>query len=120
MLEWLYTWIFHPNAPAWVQAIGSVVAIGATFAIFAISASKMNNQHRKERSMGCVLIVVSLFGLLGAAPETVWRNIKIANPCVDETSDSSVLLHVTITNLENRADRLLRASTPVATKVVIW
>jgi copper(I)-binding protein len=82
--------------------------------------SKKNNQQRKERSMRYVLIVASLFGLSAAASETVWRNIRIANPWVHETSGKSALLHVTIANTEGRADRLLRASTPIAAKVAIW
>jgi copper(I)-binding protein len=66
------------------------------------------------------LVLVSLFGLLAAAPETVQRNIKIANPWVHETTGSRAVLHVTIANTEPRADRLLRASTPLAAKVAIW
>jgi copper(I)-binding protein len=69
--------------------------------------------------MRYLVIVIGLL-LLAAAPETVIKNIRIANPRVHETSGERALLHVTIANMEGRADRLLRASTPVAAKVAIW
>jgi copper(I)-binding protein len=58
--------------------------------------------------------------LLAAAPETVRNNIKIANPRVQETNGPRAVLHVTIANMKGRADRLVRASTPVAESVAIW
>jgi copper(I)-binding protein len=70
--------------------------------------------------MRYLIILVSLVGLLAAAPETVRNNIKIANPRVQETNGPRAVLHVTIANMEGRADRLVRASTPVAESVAIW
>jgi periplasmic copper chaperone A len=70
--------------------------------------------------MRYTLIVVSLTGLLAATPQLVSRNITITNPWVQETSGSSAVLHVVIANTDRRADRLVRASTPVAAKVAIW
>ena len=66
------------------------------------------------------VIVVCLLALVGAAPETVSRNIKIADPWVHATNGSSAVLHVRIVNTDRRSDRLLRASTPIAAKVAIW
>ena len=73
-----------------------------------------------DSAMRYLIILVSLFGLLAAAPETVRNNIKIANPRVQETNGPRAVLHVTIANIEGRADRLVRASTPVAESVAIW
>lgn len=73
-----------------------------------------------DSAMRYLIILVSLVGLLAAAPETVRNNIKIANPRVQETSGPRAVLHVTIANMEGRADRLVRASTPVAESVAIW
>ena len=70
--------------------------------------------------MRYLLILVSLVGLLAAAPETVRNNIKIANPRVQETNGPRAVLHVTIANIEGRADRLVRASTSVGERVAIW
>jgi copper(I)-binding protein len=73
-----------------------------------------------DGAMRYLIILVSLVGLLAAAPETVRNNIKIANPRVQETNGPRAVLHVTIANIEGRADRLVRASTPVAESVAIW
>ena len=73
-----------------------------------------------DGAMRYLIILVSLVGLLAAAPETVRKNIKIANPRVQETNGPRAVLHVTIANIQGRADRLLRASTPVAESVAIW
>jgi len=73
----------------------------------------------KERSMRYPIILFSLLGLLASTPETVRKNIKIMDPWVHETSASSTLLHVTIANIDRRADRLLRARASVAAKVAI-
>ena len=70
--------------------------------------------------MRCVLILISLLCLLGAAPETASRNIKISEQWVNQTSAPRAELHVLIANTELRADRLLRGSTPVAEKVAIY
>jgi copper(I)-binding protein len=70
-------------------------------------------------AMRYLVIVMGLL-LLAAAPETVIKNIRIANPRVQETNGPRALLHVTIANIEGKADRLVRASTPVAAKVSIW
>jgi copper(I)-binding protein len=53
-------------------------------------------------------------------PETQWKNIKIVNPWVHETDGTRAVLHVTIANMDARADRLVRASTPIAARVAIW
>ena len=74
----------------------------------------------RESAVRCLLMLVGLVGLLAAAPETVRKNIKIANPRVQETTGPRAVLHVTIANIQGRADRLLRASTPVAESVAIW
>jgi len=78
--------------------------------------------HIQKSSMRYALVAVSLFGLVGAAPvpDIVSRNIRITNPWVQETTGSSAVLHVVIANTERRADRLVRASTPLAAKVEIW
>src|SRR5215831_19023848 len=70
--------------------------------------------------MRYVLIVLTLFGLLGAAPEITVRNIRLSDPWVYETSASSTLVNVVIANIASRSDRLLRASTPIAAKVALW
>lgn len=72
--------------------------------------------------MRYVHVVVGLvgLGLAAAAPETISGNIKIANPWVHQTSDARVVLHMTIANIDRGADRLIRAATPVATKVAIY
>jgi copper(I)-binding protein len=64
-------------------------------------------------------IVGGLLCLAAAMPESAGSTIQIANPWVRETSGSRALLHVRIANTDRRADRLLRASTPVAKKVEI-
>jgi copper(I)-binding protein len=74
----------------------------------------------RESAMRYLVVLAGLVGLLAAAPETVHKNIKIANPRVQETSGPRAVLHVTIANIQGRADRLLRASTPVAQSVAIW
>jgi copper(I)-binding protein len=58
--------------------------------------------------------------LSGAMAETQWKNIKIVDPWVHETSGARAVLHVTIANTAARADRLVRGSTPIAEKVAIW
>jgi copper(I)-binding protein len=73
------------------------------------------------RRLGCaLLVVVGLVVLSGAMPETQWKNIKIVNPWVYETDGARAVLHVTIANMAARADRLVRASTPIAASVGIW
>jgi copper(I)-binding protein len=67
-----------------------------------------------------IIIVLAVFGLLGAAAVVASKNINISDPWVHETSESSALLYVTIANSKGRADRLMRASTPIAAKVTIW
>ena len=66
------------------------------------------------------MVVVGLVVLSAAMPETQWKNIKIANPWVHETDATRAVLHVTIANVAARADRLVRASTPIAARVAIW
>lgn len=73
------------------------------------------------RRLGCALLaVVGLVVLSAAMPETQWKNIKIVNPWVHETDGTRAILHVTIANMAARADRLVRASTPIAARVAIW
>lgn len=84
------------------------------------TASQRHGGSVRESAMRCLIILVGLVGLLAAAPETVRKNIKIANPRVQETNGPRAVLHVTIANIQGRADRLLRASTPVAESVAIW
>ena len=65
-------------------------------------------------------MLVSLLALSAATPDIVFKHIKIANAWVHETNGSSAVLNVTIANTDGRADRLVRASTPIAAKVAIW
>jgi copper(I)-binding protein len=65
-------------------------------------------------------LVVGLIFLMAAMPESVAPSIQIADPWVRETSEPRALLHVRIANTDRRADRLLRASTPIAKEVAIW
>jgi copper(I)-binding protein len=65
-------------------------------------------------------VVVGLIVLLAAMPGSVAPSIQIADPWVRETSEARALLHVRIANIDRRADRLLRASTPIAKQVAIW
>jgi periplasmic copper chaperone A len=76
--------------------------------------------HFRECLIHNAIIVVGLVGLVAAAPEVVSKNITITNAWVHETSGSSAVLHVVIANTDRRADRLVRASTPMASKVAIW
>jgi periplasmic copper chaperone A len=66
-----------------------------------------------------LIVLFSLLVLLASAPETVSRNIQIADPWVHETSEASALLHVTIANIDRRTDRLLRARASIAARVEI-
>lgn len=66
------------------------------------------------------MAVVGVVVLSAAMPETQWENIKIVNPWVHETDGTRAVLHVTIANMAARADRLVRASTPIAARVAIW
>lgn len=70
--------------------------------------------------MRYLIVVVSLIGLISAAPVTVHKNIKIERPWVHATNGSRAVLHITIANTHGKADRLVRVSTPVAAKVAIF
>ncbi len=75
---------------------------------------------RHASALQYITAFVALIFLLAAMPESVSSNIQIADPWVRETSEPHALLHVRIANTDRRADRLLRASTPIAKKVAIW
>jgi len=55
----------------------------------------------------------------GAAHERTHKTIKIVHPWVPETQDGEVALRVTLKNSGAKVDRLLAASTPIATRVAI-
>jgi copper(I)-binding protein len=54
-----------------------------------------------------------------SAHEHTHKDIKIVHPWVPETEGVQVALRVTLRNSGQKAERLLRASTPIATDVTI-
>jgi copper(I)-binding protein len=71
-----------------------------------------------------VLLVLGFLGPLlaaseGAAQATVQKHIKIVKPWVHETREWRALLSVTIANIGDRADRLVRVATRIAKRVEI-
>lgn len=74
------------------------------------------------RIMQRIASVLAIFALTMAAAtahEHSHKNIKIVHPWVPETEETQVALHMTLKNSGQTAERLLRASTPVAANVAI-
>jgi copper(I)-binding protein len=72
------------------------------------------------RQFFATLAIATLMLATGAsAHELTHKDIKIVHPWVPETEAVQVALRVTLRNSGQKAERLLRASTPIATQVTI-
>jgi periplasmic copper chaperone A len=76
---------------------------------------------RLARTLFRAAALVAMLMLMGpgAAHERTHKTIKIVHPWVPETQDGEVALRVTLKNSGAKVDRLLAASTPIATRVAI-
>ena len=76
---------------------------------------------RLARTLFHAAALVAMLMLVGpgAAHERTHKTIKIVHPWVPETQDREVALRVTLKNSGAKVDRLLAASTPIATRVAI-
>ena len=71
------------------------------------------------RALVLIGIWLAASSITVSAHETRLKTLNIVHPFVFETEQSEAALHVRIKNTGNAAERLLRASTPLATKVSI-
>jgi copper(I)-binding protein len=86
-----------------------------------IAEAPVGHRGPLARTLFHAAALVATLMLVSPTPahERTHKTIKIVHPWVPETQDGEVALRVTLKNSGAKADRLLAASTPVATRVAI-